>query len=125
MILSLLLTWLVPGSGHLLLGRGGKGALYFSLLTFTYLVGLLLADFRCVNAENFGLHLIAEIFYGGATLLALALTADLGLTHAIPFLDAGVLFCAVAGLLNVCVMVDVFETAFPRPAGAPAGERTR
>ena len=76
-----------------------KAVLYFTLITFAYLFGMWLADFRNVSLENFQLHFIAEIFYGGATLLALVLTRGLGLTHEIPNLDAGVLFSSVAGRL--------------------------
>ena len=113
--LGVLLTWLVPGAGHWLLARRGKALLYFGLITFVYLFGMWLGDFRNVSPRNFELHFLAEILYGGATLPAWYLTQGLQLDSYNPFLDAGVLFTSVAGLLNICVMVDVYETAYPRP----------
>lgn len=118
--LATAITWLVPGAGHYLLGRRGKAILYFSLITFVYLVGLWLGEFRNVSLKNFELHFIAEAFYGGLTFPLLWLTQNLELDRFNPLLDVGVLFSAVAGLLNVCVMVDVYETAYPRSAAVAA-----
>ena len=47
-----LLGWLVPGLGHLYVGRGTKGLYFFAVIAATYLGGLLLADFRCVSWER-------------------------------------------------------------------------
>jgi hypothetical protein len=117
-----LVTWLVPGAGHFLLGRRGKAVLYFTLITFVYVLGLMLGDFRNISLANFELHFIAEVFYGGLTLPLLFLTSNLQLDSFNPLLDVGVLFTSVAGLLNVCVMVDVYETAYPRPIPADGKE---
>ncbi len=125
--LGVLLTWLVPGAGHWTLGRRGKAVLYFSVITFVYVLGLVLGEFRNVNLDHFPIHFFGEIFYGGLTIPVWLLTG--GLTLELPgqggevvlgfsTLDVGVLYTTVAGLLNVCVMVDVFETAYPRPAPA-------
>jgi len=120
--LAVLLTWLVPGAGHFLLGRRGKALLYFSLITSCFLLGLWMSDFRGVSLRNFELHFLAEMFYGGATLLALATTQQLILDSYNALLDVGVLYCSVAGLLNLCVMVDVYESAYParHPSAEPA-----
>jgi hypothetical protein len=113
-LLGVILTWLAPGAGHWLLGRRGKAVLYFSIITFVYVLGMWLGDFRNVAPRNFQLHFLAEILYGGATLPAMFFTQGLLLDSFNPLLDVGVLFSSVAGLLNVCVMVDVYETAYPR-----------
>ena len=122
------LTWLVPGAGHLLLGRRGKAILYFTLITFVYFFGMWLGDFRNLNRELFPLHFYGEVLYGGATVPLMFFTQDLlleasdaardavsGIGLAFSTLEVGVLYTTVAGLLNLCVMVDVYETAYPRP----------
>ena len=119
-LVGVLLSWALPGAGHAYLGRRGKGLLYFGLITFTFLFGMWLGDFRAVSADNFRIYLLAQSFFLGGTGPALLLCSGLELDHPMPFLEAGVLFTSVAGLLNVCVMVDVYETVFGR--SNPAAE---
>ncbi len=124
-VLCVVAAWLVPGLGHWLLGRRGKALLYFVLLTFTFLCGMWLADFRNVRTDDdFWLYFVGESFLGGLAFPALWLTKGLELVRSQPRLDVGLLFSTVAGILNVCVMVDVYETACPRaaPAATPDGE---
>ena len=120
--LCVVATWIVPGAGHWLLGRRGKALLYFALITFTYVFGIWLAAGRNVrlDQDTMDLYFFGESFCGGFTLVAWWLTRGLELVFEQPLLDAGLLFSTVAGLLNLCVMVDVYETARPRPAAATA-----
>ena len=37
--------WLVPGAGHLLLGRRPQAVGFFLAVTLTYVLGMFLADF--------------------------------------------------------------------------------
>ena len=109
-LVGLVLTWLIPGAGHCYLGRKGKGIYFFVLITAAYVLGLILADFCNVNPERFPWHYAGEIFYGGATLLVQFLTASLKVGEFNRFLEHGTLITTVAGLLNVVVMVDCYET---------------
>jgi hypothetical protein len=104
------LAWLVPGAGHYYIGRKGKAVYYFVLITSAYALGLILARFCCVNIDRFPWHYAGEIFYGGATLIVQFLTRDLLVGEFNRFLDHGTLIVTVAGLLNVVVMVDFYET---------------
>src|SRR5262245_7020531 len=118
--LCIVATWLVPGLGHWLLGRRAKALLYFVLITFCFLFGMWLADFRNVRTDDdFFLYFLGESLYGGLAFPAKWLTHGLELVRAQPRLDVGLLFSTVAGIMNVCVMVDVYETACPRPQSAP------
>jgi hypothetical protein len=117
---AVIATWIVPGLGHWLLGRRAKGVLFFAVLTFTFLFGMALGGLRNVRVDDdFFLYFIGEACYAGLAFPALWLTSGLELIESQPRLDAGLLFSTVAGIMNVCVMIDVFETARPRPgAGA-------
>ena len=120
-LLCVVATWLVPGLGHWLLGRRGKGLLYAGVLTATFLIGLVLAEFRAVRSDDeFFLYLLGEGLCAGLAFPSLWLTQDLLLVADYPRLEVGRLFCTVAGIMNVCVMVDVVETAFPRATPRPA-----
>lgn len=92
------------------MGRKTKGLYYFVLITLTFLLGLVLARFLCVNLDRFPYHYFGEIFNGGATLIVQVLTRDLKVESFTPFLDYGTLIATVAGLLNVVVMVDFVES---------------
>ena len=109
-LLGLVLAWLVPGAGHYYIGRKGKAVYFFVLITSAYALGLILAKFCCVNIDRFPWHYAGEIFYGSATLIVQLLTKDLLVGGFNRFLDHGTLIVTVAGLLNVVVMVDFYET---------------
>ncbi len=109
-VIGLVLAWLVPGAGHFYLGQKGKAVYYFVLITFTFFLGVVLARFCNVNIERFPWHYAGEIFYGSATLVVQNLTRALTINEFNRFLDYGTLITTVAGLLNIVVMVDYFET---------------
>lgn len=108
-LVGLVLAWILPGLGHFYYGRQAKALFFFALLSFVFLLGLWLGDFRDVNVDKFPLYLMAQIWMGGPVLLSLLLTSDLTITQDIAQFDAGLLFTTVAGLLNIVVMVDLYE----------------
>jgi hypothetical protein len=115
---ALLLTWIAPGLGHLYLGQRSKAILLFSVITFIYVFGMVLSRFLNVSLERHGIYFAAQIFYGGATLIAEALTRNLRWTQFNSLHDVGLLYTSVAGLLNIIVMVDIYEILHPREVPA-------
>ena len=109
-LVGLVLAWLLPGAGHCYLGRKGKGIYFFVLITTAYVLGLFLAGFCNVSIDRFPWHYAGEIFYGGATLIVQVLTEGVQVGEFNRFLEHGTLITTVAGLLNVVVMVDCYET---------------
>jgi hypothetical protein len=80
-------------------------------VTFLYVFGMWLSRFLNVNFDRHEIYYFAEIPYGGATLLATLLTRHLRVETFNPLNDVGLLFTSVAGLLNIIVMVDIYENA--------------
>ncbi|GJM21101.1 MAG: hypothetical protein DHS20C15_10160 [Planctomycetota bacterium] len=113
-----LLAWVLPGLGHLAQGRRGK-ALYFGcLVLLMYALGILLGEGASVSATRYPYHFYGQSLAG----LPVLIGNMLGSTPAgetILRLELGVLFSTVAGILNLVVMVDVYE--FARRGGAAAG----
>lgn len=107
---GLFLAWLVPGAGQYYIGQKGKALYYFSLITCTYFLGVMLADFCNVNPDRYPWHYAGEIFNGGTTLVVQSLTKDRLIGEFNKFLDYGTLITTLAGLLNIVVMVDFFES---------------
>jgi hypothetical protein len=70
-----LLSWLVPGAGHFLLGHRGLGIVCFVAVTFAYCVGLAFGGVvPLVNLKTNGWLFLAELGTGGYTLPALAVS---------------------------------------------------
>ena len=111
------MAWLVPGGGHFLLKRGGRGALVLFSVTSMFLLGIVM---RGMLFEPKSADLLTTIIYYGGFLGDLAsgalylLTVWLG--YAQPDVaghvhDYGTKFLVTAGLLNVLAMVDAYEIA--------------
>lgn len=114
------LGWLVPGGGHFLLKRYGRGALLLFAIASMYLFGLMTRGM--LFAPKVGDLLTTLIYCGGfvgdvASGILYFLTVWLGyvqpdtagLVH-----DYGTKFLVTAGLLNVLAMLDAYEIAAGR-----------
>ena len=114
------LGWLVPGGGHFLLKRHGRGALLCVSVTAMFLCGLMMqgAMFQpqsgdllttLINTGGF----IGDVCSGILYLLSVAFGYNqpdmAGHEH-----DYGTKFLVTAGLLNVLAMVDAYEIASGR-----------
>lgn len=117
-ILVLLAGWLIPGAGHLMLGKWVRALLLFVSILGMYLVGLgLVGKIYTPNtgdvldmlgfAGQIGtglLYVLARIFGWGATSVVNTLA------------DYGTKFLVVAGLLNVVAAIDAHSLANGRKA---------
>lgn len=114
------LAWLVPGGGHFLLKRHGRGGLILFAVAGMFLCGLLMRG-TMFQPES-GDLLTTIINVGGfiadvANGIPYLLTAWLGYDQpdvAGHSYDYGTKFLVTAGLLNVLAMVDAFEIAAGR-----------
>jgi hypothetical protein len=117
---ALALSWLVPGGGHLLLKKTGRGLLLMAAITSMFVCGLMMrgAMFQpesgdllttLINTGGF----IGDVASGILYLLSQWLgynQADMpGAVH-----DYGTKFLVTAGLLNILAMVDAFDIAVRR-----------
>lgn len=111
------LGWLIPGGGHFLLGRRGRGALLSACVVLMFVLGLLMRG--TMFQPQTGDVLTTIIYVGGfvgdlcAGILYL-LTVWLGYNQpdvAGHVYDYGTKFLVGAGLLNVLAMVDAYEIA--------------
>ena len=113
----MLLAWFIPGGGHLLLKRPGRGGLIAACVAAMFLLGLMMrgALFNPMTGD-----LLTTVIYVGGFLgnvmsgILYFLTVWLG--YAQPDVaghvhDYGTKFLVAAGLLNVLGMVDAYEIA--------------
>jgi len=107
----LTVAWLVPGAGHLWLGRRQKGLTFLVVLPLMFVFGLLLKGrlFPFVPREPLvALASIADVGAGLPNLLARILGFGTGDVTAITW-EYGNTFTIVAGLLNMLVVLDAFD----------------
>jgi hypothetical protein len=114
------LGWLIPGGGHFLLKRNGRGALLLVSITLMFVCGLMMqgAMFQpqsgdllttLINTGGFIGNLCAGILYLLSVWFGYNQPDMAGHVH-----DYGTKFLVTAGLLNVLAMVDVYEIAAGR-----------
>ncbi len=112
--------WLVPGGGHFLLKRHGRGALLFFAVTAMYVFGMMMGGtvfsprtgdlmLTLVHSGGFVCDLLSGLPYVFSVAFGYAGSDQPGLAF-----DYGTAFLAAAGLLNVLAMVDAYEVAIGR-----------
>jgi hypothetical protein len=113
-------AWIIPGGGHFLLKRPGRGGLIAASVAAMFLLGLMMRGALFQPQGNDLLTMV--IYYGGfigdlMSGLPYFLTVWLGYNQpdvAGHVHDYGTKFLVAAGLLNVLAMVDAFEIATGR-----------
>jgi hypothetical protein len=109
-------SWLLPGAGHLLLGRRQKGIVFFAAICAMFAAGLLL-DGR-LAAFDFseplvGLAAVANLAAGLPYLVAAAAGLGQGVSTSVAY-EYGNAFLIVSGLLNMLVALDAFDVRMGR-----------
>jgi hypothetical protein len=109
-------AWLVPGAGHLWLGRRQKGVVFLLAIPVMFLIGLQLEGtiFPFQVAEPLaGLAAVAEFATGLPWILSRVMDAGEGLVTAATW-EYGNTFMIVAGLLNALIVLDAFDIGMGR-----------
>jgi len=114
------LAWLIPGGGHFLQKRNGRGLVLAGVITLTFVAGLLMRGTMFVprtgdllttviHVGGFIGDLASGVLYLLTTWLGYAQPDMAGHVH-----DYGTKFLVGAGLMNILAMVDAFEIAVGR-----------
>jgi TM2 domain-containing membrane protein YozV len=116
LVLLCVASWIIPGAGHLWLGRRGKGLIFLVALPIMFLLGIGLRgrlfpfDF---SEPLVGLAALADIGIGAIYFLASVLGWGVGDVRAVSY-EYGNAYLIVAGLLNVLVVIDAYDVALGR-----------
>lgn len=109
-------AWLIPGLGHLLLGRRWRALILFAAILAMFLFGL------AMQGEFFSFHSTAwlqRLGFIGELCVGLAMPAAsfFGYSGGDPFFvsaDYGTAFLISAGMLNVLTIFDAYDIALGR-----------
>jgi hypothetical protein len=111
------LAWFIPGGGHFLLKRSGRGGLILLSVTLLFVLGIMMRGpmfhpqtgdllTTIIYCGGFVADLASGLLYFLAVWLGYAQPDVAGHVH-----DYGSKFLVAAGLLNILAMVDAWEIA--------------
>lgn len=114
-IVPVLAGWIVPGGGHFLQKKNGRGALLLASVGLMFLFGMFMRGSMftpergdilttLINYGGFLCNLASGAFYFAATMFGYNVPDMPGDVH-----DYGTKFLVTAGLLNILAMVDAYE----------------
>ena len=116
LVLLCVAAWAIPGAGHLWLGRRSKGLTFLVALPLMFAIGLAihgrLFPFE-LSEPLVGLAAFADLGIGAAYFIGSALGYGMGDVRAVTY-EYGNAFLIVAGLLNLLVVIDAYDTAVGR-----------
>jgi hypothetical protein len=114
-ILVAVVAWLIPGGGHFLLGRRGRGAVVLAAVALTFTLGLLMRGpmfqpktgdvlTTAIQVGGFLGDLASGLLYLLSVWLGYSQPDAAGHVH-----DYGSKLIVAAGLLNILAIVDAWE----------------
>ncbi len=115
-VMICLVAWVVPGAGHLWLGRLSKGCIFFVALLAMFSIGLMLEGelFSIEPSQPLvALAALADLGIGAPYFIAQMFGFGVGRVVATTY-EYGNSFLIVSGLLNMLVVLDVFDLALDR-----------
>jgi len=115
--IAMLLAYVVPGAGHVYLGRRERGAAYFALVVVMFVLGLSIDGTLYTFADSHGsvlrvLASIGSIGAGALYFIARAMEPFGNVTSST--YEYGTAFTLSAGLMNLLLVLDCFDIAKAR-----------
>ena len=109
-------AWIVPGLGHLLLGRKWRAAILFSAIMAMFVMGLVMqGEFFSTGSASY----LQTLGYFGELCVGVAMPAArfFGYPGGDPLFvsaDFGTAYLVAAGMLNALSVLDVYDIAMGR-----------
>jgi hypothetical protein len=136
MTIAGILSWLLPGAGHVFIGERARGAILIVAITLTFWTGVAVGGVKnTVNREQRSLWWMGQICAGSHALVAMGWSELLPDKEERPELYAyvheeeiSVVYTAICGMLNILIIFDVLarverQALSASVAGEPAHAR--
>ncbi len=125
------LTWLLPGAGHIFIGHRVRGLIIMVTIAVTFWGGVAIGGVKkTIDPKEQRLWFIAQICAGGHSLAALGIGTlvkpregerESSLEAYGRAADVASVYTAICGMLNILVIFDVLVRAEKPPAQAQRG----
>jgi hypothetical protein len=113
-VIAMLLAYLVPGAGHLYLGRRARAITFFLIVVLLFAIGVAIdGDLYAVNHANGSVLRILAAFGSLGAGVIYWIAAWMGVhgdVTSITF-EHGTAFTITAGLMNLLLVLDAFDIA--------------
>ncbi len=109
-----LFGWIIPGGGHLILGKNKHAIIIFVTIVLTFCTGLYIGSVGVINSVNAKPWFLAQLMNSPAV-IALAYISKVGgyAVYARPN-EIGQIYTSIAGLLNLLCIVNAIYWAHLR-----------
>jgi hypothetical protein len=107
-LIALILGWLIPGWGHLALGRKRSALFVFIGLMGLFVMGLFFSDLRGVDRSLHYWWWAGQSGLGLPTFLSSIFLGPLEVTKDNPHFELGMTLISIGGLLNFAILADLF-----------------
>ena len=110
---AMMLAFLVPGAGHLYLGRRGRALAFFLIIVSLFVIGLRVDGALYTPFQGGGILRVLSAFGSigtGIPYFIAAGTGPHGDVRSITF-EYGTAFIITAGLMNLLLVLDAFDIA--------------
>jgi len=125
------LAWVLPGAGHFFIGQRGRGLIFMITIALTFWGGIAIGGVKnTVNPQDRTLWFLAQVCTGVHPFVAIAWSRQVEIpsgadsSHWIAYgqmEDVSIVYTAIAGMLNVLVILDVMIRTERREEGQPDG----
>ena len=116
-ITAMVLAYLVPGAGHFYLGKRGRAAAFFVIVSLMFAIGIAIDGdlYTVVRTGGSLLRFLAGLGSMGAGILYFAAVA-MGIHGDVTSItyEHGTAFTITAGLMNLLLMLDAYDIAEER-----------
>jgi hypothetical protein len=134
-----ILAWVMPGAGHFFIGERGRGLIFTIAIALTFWGGVAIGGVKnTVNPQDRALWFLGQVCAGVHPFLAIAWSRQVEISAGADkarwiaygqMEDISIVYTAIAGMLNLLVILDVLIRAerqgMAQPGGraGPASER--
>ncbi len=116
-LVAYFLGWLIPGCGYLFIGKKDKAIFFFCAILVVLVIGLLLTSFKPVGWEDNPFYYLGRFGCGVLYLLfevMSPLKAEPVAGLSLALFDTGLLYCCLAGILNLTISLSVLTPKQPK-----------
>ena len=129
--IAALLAWVIPGAGHFFIGERSRGLIFMVTIALTFWGGVAIGGVKnTVNPQDRTLWFLGQACAGIHPFLAIAWSRQVEIPSEADrsrwiaygqMEDISIVYTAIAGMLNVLVILDVMIRTERREEGQPDG----